>query len=84
MLQVGKQDRVINTSFRFYGKFYAEKYSKVFLWNVWNVLTRILRRKHIQILYTTGRGDQIATSAKLLDNMDDSNGFNADLIEAIN
>ena len=36
-----KQYRVINTSFRLYGGFYAEKYSKVFLWNEWNVLTRM-------------------------------------------
>ena len=38
MLQVEKHHR-------FHGEFYAEKYSKVFLWNVWNVLTRMRRRK---------------------------------------
>ena len=29
----------------FHDETYAEKYSKVFLWNAWNVLTRIRRKK---------------------------------------
>ena len=37
-----------------------------------------------QILYITGRDDQIPTSAKLLDIMYKSYEFIADLIEAIN
>ena len=32
-------------SFRLDGKFYAVKHSKVFLQNLWNVLTRMCRRK---------------------------------------
>ena len=28
-----------------YSEFYAEKYSKVFLWNAWNVLMRMHRKK---------------------------------------
>ena len=36
---------VIDTSFRLHGEFCAEKYSKMFLWNAWNVLMRMHRRK---------------------------------------
>ena len=60
----------------------TEKYSKVFLWNVWNVLTRM--RRKMDILYIMARDDQIATDVKLLDIMHESYGFSADLIEAIN
>ena len=42
------------------------------------------KKKKGQILYIVGRDDQITTSAKLLDIMHKSYGFNADLIEAIN
>ena len=42
------------------------------------------KKKKGQILYNTGRDDQITTSVKLLDIMHKSYGFNADLIEAIN
>ena len=84
MLKVEKATyRVIDTSFRLHGKLYTEKYSKIFLWNAWNVLTRMRRRKG-QILYITGRDDQITTSAKSLDITHKSYRFNADLIEAIN
>ena len=31
--------------FRSHGDFYAEKYSKAFLWNSWNVLTMMYRIK---------------------------------------
>ena len=44
MLQVEKQDRIIDASFRLHGEFYSEKYSKGFLWNPWNILTRMRRR----------------------------------------
>ena len=57
---------------------------KIFLWNAWNFIRRIQRRKEKrQILCIAGKGDQIATSAKLLDIMHGSYGFSADLIEAI-
>ena len=38
-------------SFRLHSEFYAEKYSKVLLWNAWNVLTRMQRGRKEQILY---------------------------------
>ena len=41
-------------------------------------------KKKGQILYIAGWDDQIANSAKLLDIMYKSYGFNADLIEVIN
>ena len=41
------------------------------------------KKKKGQILYITGRDDQIATSAKLLDIMHESYGFNADLIRLV-
>ena len=31
--------------FTLHGEFYAEKYSKVLLWNAWNVLMRMHRKK---------------------------------------
>ena len=40
--------------------------------------------KNMIFLYITGRGDQIATNAKVIDIMHESYGFSADLIEAIN
>ena len=47
---------------------YAQKYSDVFLWNAWNVLTRMRRRKKCDTFCTyKDRDDKIATSAKLLD-----------------
>ena len=62
------QDRVIDAVFRICGKFYAERYSKVFVWNPWNVLMRMHRRKKNDISCTLlGRDKQIATSANLLD-----------------
>ena len=83
------QHGVIDTSFRLHGEFYAKKCSKVFLWNIWNLLTRIHRRKMKQetkndAFCTPGsRDDQIATSAKLLDITHESYRFSADLVETI-
>ena len=79
-----KEDRVINVSFRLHGEFYAKKYLKVFLWNPWNVLTRMHRRKKRHFCTYLRRDNQIATSAKLLDITYESYGFSADLIETIN
>ena len=47
MLQVEKARYtiVIDASFRLHGEFYAEKELKVFLWNPWNVFTRMCTRK---------------------------------------
>ena len=42
------------------------------------------KKKKGQILYITGRDDQLATSAKLLDITHEYYGFNGDLIEPIN
>ena len=42
------------------------------------------KKKKGQILFITGRGDQITTSAKLLDITYESYVFSANLIEAIN
>ena len=39
----------------------------------------MLKKKKGQILYIVGRGDQIATSVKLLDIMHESYGFSGDL-----
>ena len=84
MLQVGQATyRVTDVSFRHDGKVWAEKYSKVFLWNAWNVLTRMRRRKKL-ILYNRGRDNQITTGAKLLDIKYEFYGFSGDLIETIN
>ena len=60
-----KQDGVIDASFRLYGEFQAEKYSMVFLWNSWNDLTRMQRKKDT---YCTSGGSAvlIATGANLL------------------
>ena len=60
------------------------KYSKVFMWNPWNVLIRMHRRKNKTFCTSTGRDDQVATSAKLLDITYESYGFSSDLIETIN
>ena len=58
----------------------------VFLWNAWNVLSRIHRRKKKkgQILYMVCRNNQTGTSVKLLDIAHESYGFSTDLIETIN
>ena len=79
-------DTVIDASFRLHGEFYAEKYSKIFLWNPWNVSTRISRRmKENNTLCTPlGRDNQITTSAQWLGIMYDSYGFSGDLIQTIN
>ena len=76
---------MILRSFRLHGEYYTERYSKAFLWNEWIILMTIQIRKGIkgQVLYTSGRDDQICTSAKLLDITYKSYGFLADLIEAI-
>ena len=79
-----KQHRVIYTSFRLHGEFQAEEYSKVFLWNPWNVLTKMRRKKKGQILYIASGNDQIANSAKLFDITHESYTFGAELIETIN
>ena len=60
-----------------------EKYSKLFLWNVWNVLM-YQEEKRTDDPVHVGSNDQITTTAKLLDITHKSYGFNADLIETIN
>ena len=57
-----------------------------FLWNPWNVLTRMRRRrkKKGHFLYIGGRAVLIATGTKLLDTKYTFYGFNDDLIETIN
>ena len=78
--------RVIDASFRLHSEFYAEKYSKVFLWNLWNVLMRMCRtKKNYNAFCASLRRDyQIATSAKLLDVMYKSYGLSGDQIQTIN
>ena len=61
----------------------AEKCSKVFQWNTWNVLNEDANKKTLNFLYIRGRDDQIATSAKLLDTMHKSYGFSGDLLKTI-
>ena len=56
---------------------YRPKVLKGISVNAWNVLTRMQRRKKGQILYITGRKDPFTTSAKLLNIMHESHGFNA-------
>ena len=79
-------DTVIDASFRLHGEFYAEKYSKIFLLNPWNVSTRISRRRKENNTLCTplGRDNQITTSAQWLGIMYDSYGFSGDLIQTIN
>ena len=57
-----------------------------FLWNPWNVLTRMRRRrrKKMTLSVHAGRDDLIATNATLLNIKYELYGFNGDLIEAIN
>ena len=45
-----KQHTAIDTSFKLHGEFYTEKYSKIILWNAWNVLTSMRRRKKINMI----------------------------------
>ena len=54
------------------------------MWNPWNILLRMHRKKKGQILYIMDRADQFGTSAKLLDITHKSYGFSADLMETIN
>ena len=54
-----------------------------FLWNPWNILTRMRRRKW-HFLYIGDRADLIVTSTKLLDTKYTFYGFNDDLIETCN
>ena len=56
------------------------------LWNPWNVLTRMCRRKKKKwhFLYIGGRAVLITTVTKLLDTKNVFYGFNDDLIETIN
>ena len=59
---------------------------KVFLWNAWNVLTKMQRRtrkKDISFTSEVGRDDKITTSAKLLDIMHKPYGFSGNLMELI-
>ena len=81
-----KQDRVIDATFGCYGDLYAEKYSMEFLWNSWNVLTRIhkKKRKKGHFLYIGGRAILIATGSHLLDTKYLFYGFNDDLRDIIN
>lgn len=57
-----------------------------FLWNSWNVLTRMRRRKRKKghFLYIGGRAVLIATGANLLDTKYEFYGFNDDLKDTIN
>ena len=56
-----------------------------FLWNSWNVLTRMRRkRKKGHFLYIGGRAVLIATGANLLDTKYEFYGFNDDLKDTIN
>ena len=56
------------------------------LWNPWNVLTRMDRRrkKENDTFCTSGRDDQIATRTKLFNIKYKFYGFGGDLIETIN
>ena len=65
-------------NFRIYGT------QKVFLWNAWNVLTRMSRSIKDTFCSCVGRDDQITTSAQLFDIIYESYEFGADLIETIN
>ena len=40
-----KIELAIDAGFTLHGEFYAEKYSKVLLWNAWKVLKRMHRKK---------------------------------------
>ena len=58
-----------------------------FLWNSWNVLMRMRRRKKEKkghFLYIGGRAVLIATGANLLDTKYEFYGFNDDLKDTIN
>ena len=60
-----------------------------FLWNPWNVLTRMRRRRKKKkeknyTFYIAGRDDQIATSTRLLSMKYEFYRFGADLNETIN
>ena len=59
-----------------------------FLWNSWNVLTRMRRRrkrkKKGHFLYIGGRAVLIATGANLLDTKYEFYGFSDDLKNTIN
>ena len=58
-----------------------------FLWNSWNVLTRMRKRKRKKkghFLYIGGRAILIATGANLLDTKYGFYGFNDDLKDTIN
>ena len=57
----------------------------IFLWNPWNVLKRMRRRKKKgHFLYIGGRAVLITTDTKLLDTKYAFYGFNDDRIETIN
>ena len=56
-----------------------------FLWNSWNVVTRMRRRKEKgHLLYIGGRTVLIATGANLLDTKYEFYGCNDDLKDTIN
>ena len=55
-----------------------------FLWNLWNVLTRMRGRKNGHFLYIGGWAVLIATGANLLDTKYEYYGFNDDLKDTIN
>ena len=86
MLQVEKQDRVIDASFRLYGELQAEHYSMAFLWNPCNVLMRMHKKKQKKehFLYIGRRVVVIATGANLLDTKYKIYGYNDDLRGTIN
>ena len=54
------------------------------LWNLWNVLMRMRRKKKRHFLYLGGKGVLIATGSNLLDTKYVFYGFNDDLIKIIN
>ena len=76
----GQQDRIVDASFSLSGEFYAEKYLKVCLWNPWNVLTRMCRRKKEKTMLPIH--PQVGTIKllliKKLDITSKSYGFSAD------
>ena len=73
----------MDANFRLNGKLYAEKYSKVFLWNPWNTLMRMQRKKDRSCTLQVGPIKSLPC-AKMLDITHESYGFSVDLIETIN
>ena len=68
-----KQDRVIDTSFKFHGKYYAEKYTKRYFCGIQECLNEDAQKKKNMML-----------SVHPQVGMYESYGFNGDLRETIN